>query len=161
LYLRAGVDLPPAEIYDGFDQVENGVGSVRWLQQRIEAVSGRLHGWEGSRIGVLTGTAMSQLMPQVLAPLAKITGSEYQLIPVVNSLFGPRVTTAGLLPGVALQQALCGRGDLDIALLPSEAVNDDGLFIDGMSLDLLMASVPTEVRLSKDFTDVLEVPAAA
>ncbi len=161
LYLRAGVDLPPAEIYDGFDQVENGVGSVRWLQQRIEAVSGRLHGWEGSRIGVLTGTAMSQLMPQVLAPLAKITGSEYELIPVVNSLFGPRVTTAGLLPGVALQQALRGRGDLDIALLPSEAVNDDGLFIDGMSLDLLMASVPTEVRLSKDFTDVLEVPAAA
>jgi putative radical SAM enzyme (TIGR03279 family) len=161
LYLRAGVDLPPAEIYDGFDQVENGVGSVRWLQQRIEAVSGRLQGWEGSRIGVLTGTAMSQLMPQVLAPLAKITGSEYELIPVVNSLFGPRVTTAGLLPGVALQQALRGRGDLDVALLPSEAVNDDGLFIDGMSFELLMASVPTEVRLSKDFTDVLEVPAAA
>ena len=41
LYLRAGVELPPAEIYDGFDQVENGVGSVRWLQQRIEAVAGR------------------------------------------------------------------------------------------------------------------------
>jgi putative radical SAM enzyme (TIGR03279 family) len=161
LYLRAGVELPPAEIYDGFDQVENGVGSVRWLQQRIEAVSGRLHGWEGSRIGVLTGTAMGQLMPQVLAPLARITGSEYELITVVNSLFGPRVTTAGLLPGVALQQALRGRGDLDIALLPSEAINDDGLFIDGMSLDLLMASVPTELRLSKDFTDVLEVPAAA
>ena len=35
LYLRADLDLPPAEIYDGFDQVENGVGAVRWLQQRI------------------------------------------------------------------------------------------------------------------------------
>jgi putative radical SAM enzyme (TIGR03279 family) len=161
LYLRAGVELPPAEIYDGFDQVENGVGSVRWLQQRIAAVSTRLQGWDGSRIGVLTGTAMSQLMPQVLAPLARITGSEYELIPVINSLFGPRVTTAGLLPGVALQQALRGRGDLDLALLPSEAVNDEGLFIDGMSLELLEASVPVDVRLSKDFTDVLEIPAAA
>jgi NifB/MoaA-like Fe-S oxidoreductase len=134
---------------------------VRWLQQRIAAVSTRLKGWDGSRIGVLTGTAMSQLMPQVLAPLARITGSEYELIPVVNSLFGPRVTTAGLLPGVALQQALRGRGDLDLALLPSEAVNDEGLFIDGMSLELLEASVPVDVRLSKDFTDVLEIPAAA
>jgi NifB/MoaA-like Fe-S oxidoreductase len=161
LYLRAGVELPPAEIYDGFDQVENGVGSVRWLQQRINSVSTRLQGWEGSRIGVLTGTAMSQLMPQVLAPLARITGSEYELIPVVNSLFGPRVTTAGLLPGAAFQQALRGRGDLDVALLPSEAVNDEGLFIDGMSLELLMASVTMDVRLSKDFTDVLEIPAAA
>src|SRR5918997_1093666 len=36
LYLRAGVPLPPPDIYDGFDQVENGVGSVRWLQQRIQ-----------------------------------------------------------------------------------------------------------------------------
>ena len=35
LYLRAGVELPPAEIYDGFEQVENGVGSVRWLQRQI------------------------------------------------------------------------------------------------------------------------------
>jgi len=34
LYLRAGVELPPAEIYDDFEQVENGVGSVRWLQRR-------------------------------------------------------------------------------------------------------------------------------
>src|SRR5919112_1246750 len=42
LYLRAGVELPPAEIYDDFDQVENGVGSVRWLQRRIAADADRL-----------------------------------------------------------------------------------------------------------------------
>jgi putative radical SAM enzyme (TIGR03279 family) len=161
LYLRAGVQLPSAEIYDGFDQVENGVGSVRWLQQRIEAVADRLGGWEGKRIGVVTGTAMSQLMPMVLAPLAGITGSEFELIPVVNTLFGASVTTAGLLPGAAMQQALRGRGDLDLALIPGESVNDDGLFIDDMSLSLLSAAVPVEVRLSKDFTDALREPVAA
>ena len=75
LYLRAGVELPPAEIYDGFDQVENGVGSVRWLQQRIDAVSGRAEGGREAGSAVVTGTAMSQLMPKVLAPLAQITGS--------------------------------------------------------------------------------------
>src|SRR3954471_16735198 len=87
LYLRAGVELPSAEIYDGFDQVENGVGSVRWLQQQIETVSAELRGWEGKRIAVVTGTAMGQLMPMVLAPLSKVTGAEFELIPVVNSLF--------------------------------------------------------------------------
>ena len=59
LYVRAGVELPPAEIYDGFDQVENGVGSVRWLQRQIDdrrATS--CSGWAGRRIGVVTGTAM-------------------------------------------------------------------------------------------------------
>jgi putative radical SAM enzyme (TIGR03279 family) len=161
LYLRAGVELPPAGIYDGFDQVENGVGSVRWLQQQIEAHSSKLTGWEGKRIGVLTGMAMSRLMPMVLEPLAGATGSELELIPVVNTLFGPSVTTAGLLPGVAMQQVLRGRRDLDLVLLPGESANDDGLFIDSMSLDLLAASVPVEVRLSQDFTDALHQPVAA
>ena len=161
LYVRAGVELPPAEIYDGFDQVENGVGSVRWLQRQIAQGADELHGWAGRTIGVVTGTAMGQLMPMVLEPLARVTGASFELIPVVNTLFGASVTTAGLLPGVALQRALAGRRDLDLALLPGEAVNDDGLFMDDMSLDLLAAAVPMELRLSKDFIDALHPPVAA
>jgi putative radical SAM enzyme (TIGR03279 family) len=161
LYLRAGVELPAAEIYDGFDQVENGVGSVRWLQQQIETVAQQLHAWAGKRIAVVTGTAMAPLMPMVLEPLARLTGSDFELIPVVNTLFGPSVTTAGLLPGAAIQDALRGRGDLDLALIPGEAINDDGLFIDSMSLELLSESVPVEVRPSKDFGDALHEPVAA
>jgi hypothetical protein len=80
---------------------------------------------------------------------------------VVNSLFGPSVTTAGLLPGTALQAVLAGRGDLDLALLPGESINDDGLFMDSMSLALLSAAVPMELRLSKDFVDALHEPVAA
>jgi NifB/MoaA-like Fe-S oxidoreductase len=161
LYLRAGVELPGAEIYDGFDQVENGVGSVRWLQQRIEAAADQLHEWKGKRIAVVTGTAMAPLMPLVLESLTRITEARFEVVPVVNSLFGPRVTTAGLLPGAAMQQALQSRRDLDLILLPGESVNDDGLFIDSMSLDLLASTVPAEIRLSKDFSDALQIPVAA
>jgi putative radical SAM enzyme (TIGR03279 family) len=161
LYLRADVDLPPAEIYDGFDQVENGVGAVRWLQQRIASRAEAIGGWEGRRVGVVTGTAMSRLMPMVLEPLARVTGARFELLPVVNTLFGASVTTAGLLPGMAVQEALRGRSDLDLALLPGECVNDDGLFMDGMSADLLAAASPVEIRFSKDFVDALEVGVAA
>jgi putative radical SAM enzyme (TIGR03279 family) len=160
LYLRAGVELPPAEIYDGFEQVENGVGAVRWLQQRIAEEAGELRGWSGRRVGVVTGTAMGALMPMVLEPLAHISGARFELIPVVNTLFGASVTTAGLLPGGALRDALVGR-ELDLALLPGESVNDDGLFIDNMSFERLRAAVPMEVRLSKDFADALQEPVAA
>jgi len=161
LYVRAGTELPQAEIYDGFEQVENGVGSVRWLQAQIARGAEGLHGWSGQRIGVVTGTAMSQLMPMVLEPLARATGAAFELIPVVNTLFGASVTTAGLLPGTALQQALAGRDELDLALLPGEAVNDDGLFMDSMSLELLAAAVPMALRLSKDFIDALQDGIAA
>ncbi len=161
LYLRAGLDLPPAAIYDGFDQVENGVGAVRWLQQRIGSRAEAIAGWEGRRVGVVTGSAMSRLMPMVLEPLARVTGARFELLPVVNTLFGPSVTTAGLLPGTAVQEALRRRGDLDLALLPGESVNDDGLFIDGMSAELLAATSPVEIRFSKDFADALELGVAA
>lgn len=161
LYLRAGVELPPAEIYDDFEQVENGVGSVRWLQRRIASEAGGLGQWSGRRIGVVTGTAMGQLMPMVLEPLRTATGAAFELIALENPLFGASVTTAGLLPGQAFADALRSRGDLDLVLLPGESVNDDGLFIDSMSLAVLRAEVPAELRLSKDFADALGLPAAA
>jgi putative radical SAM enzyme (TIGR03279 family) len=161
LYLRADVELPAAAIYDGFEQVENGVGAVRWLQQRIEARADAIVGWDGRKIGVVTGTAMSRLMPMVIEPLARVTGARFELLPVVNTLFGASVTTAGLLPGTAVQEALRGRGDLDLVLLPGESINDDGLFMDGMSAELLAAALPVELRFSRDFADALETGVAA
>jgi len=161
LYLRAGLALPAAAAYDGFEQVENGVGAVRWLQQRIDAAREELGDWAGRRIGIVTGSAMGALMPQVLEPLTHATGAEFELIAVENSLFGASVTTAGLLPGRAIEAALADQTGLELALLPGEAVNDDGLFIDSMSLEHLAARVPFELRLSKDFIDALDIPLAA
>ena len=161
LYLRAGLDLPKPEVYDGFEQVENGVGAVRWLQQRIAAEAPSLAGWQGRRIGVVTGTAMAPLMPLVLDPLTRATGARFELLPVENTLFGPSVTTAGLLPGAAIRDALLARPGLELVLLPGECVNDDGLFIDNLSIGGLGDRLPVEIRLSKDFADALQAPLAA
>jgi NifB/MoaA-like Fe-S oxidoreductase len=99
-------------------------------------------------------------MPEVLATLKQATGATFELIVLENSLFGPRVTTAGLLPGRAFLEALRDRSDLDLALLPGESVNDSGSFIDDLSFETLTAEVPVPVRLSKMFVDAAEaVPA--
>lgn len=155
LYLRAGLPLPAASVYGDFEQTENGVGSVRFLQRQIDAAAPTLGNWGGRRIGVLTGLSMGMLMPQVLEPLRQHTGADFELIPLENTLFGRTVTTAGLLPGAAFAQALSGRTDLDLALLPGECLNDDGLFMDSMSAQALAAAVPMEVRFSRTFADAL------
>ncbi|OLD59611.1 MAG: hypothetical protein AUF60_04855 [Gemmatimonadetes bacterium 13_1_20CM_69_28] len=148
LYLQAGEPLPPAEWYGDFEQRENGVGAVRYLQTQIAAAAGK-------RIGVVTGAAMGRLMPQVLAEVAAVTGARFELVVVENPLFGPSVTTAGLLPAAAIEAALRGRADLDLALLPAEAVNDDLIFMDEVGADELAERLPMPVRLSYDFADVL------
>ncbi len=155
LYLQAGEPLPPAEWYGDFEQRENGVGSVRFLQTRIAAAADRLPDLGGKRIGVVTGTAMARLMPQVLDGLAAATGARFELVVVQNTLFGASVTTAGLLPAAAIERALAARRDLDLALLPAEAVNDDLRFMDDVAAQALAERLPMPIRLSSDFADVL------
>lgn len=161
LYLQAGRELPPAEWYGDFEQRENGVGAVRYLQSRIAAEVEGLGGQAGRKVAVVTGRAMGPLMPQVVEPLARATGAHFEILTLDNALFGTSVTTAGLLPGSAFRAALADRRDLDLALLPAEAVNDDLLFMDDMSLEELAGQVPMPIRLSHDFADVLAGDAVA
>jgi putative radical SAM enzyme (TIGR03279 family) len=161
LYLVAERDLPPADAYEGFEQVENGVGSVRYLQRQIEQARQDMPDLTGQRIAVLTGSAMGRLMPQVLEGLSRATHARYELLPLENDLFGHTVTTAGLLPGRAFAKALAGRSDLALALLPAEAVNDNGLFMDDMTVAELTAKAPCEIRFSYHFTDALTVESPA
>ncbi len=155
LYLRADQPLPDAAWYGDFEQRENGVGAVRYLQNRIAAGRGSYGGWAGKRVGVVTGAAMAPLMPQVVAELARESGAIIEVVGVANSLFGPSVTTAGLLPGEAIAMALTPRTDLDLALLPAESVNDDLLFMDDVHAHALRDRLPMEMRFSHDFADAL------
>lgn len=161
LYLRAGVELPPEERYDSFDQVENGVGSVRWLQRQVREGAPHLPSWAGKRIGVLTGISMGSLMPQVLEPLAAATGATFDLIAIENDLFGPRVTTAGLLTSEAIRVAIETMAPADLVLIPGECINQDGLFIDSIPLTDVQASTTMPIRPSKTFIDALGDPLAA
>jgi len=161
LYLRADLPLPSEESYGDFEQMENGVGSVRFLQRRVREEAGHFRVWAGKRVGIVTGTSMGRLMPQVLAPLAEASRAHLELIVVENGLFGPRVTTAGLLPGKSIAEALAGRTDLDLVLLPGESINDDHLFIDNMDAEVLAASIPAPIHFSKDFSDALDQGVAA
>ncbi len=157
LYLQAGEPLPAAEWYGDFEQRENGVGSVRFLQTRIAAAGrgGRLPDLTGRTIGVVTGPAMGRLMPQVLDGLGSATGGRFEIVIVENTLFGPSVTSAGLLPAAAIEAAVRARADLDLVLLPAEAVNDDLRFIDDVDAHVLAGKLSSPVRFSHDFVDAL------
>jgi putative radical SAM enzyme (TIGR03279 family) len=157
LYLLAGLELPPMDHYGDFAQIENGVGAVTSLRERVRAGAPTLPRLEGRRIGVITGTSMAPLMPALLEQLTASTGAEFVLIPTTNSLFGPTTTTAGLLVGADIRRALEGRHDLDLALIPAETINDSGLFLDDERFVVVRESLPMPVYPSYDFIDVLSL----
>lgn len=161
LYLLAGLELPKAEHYRDFAQIENGVGAVTSLRDRVREGLSRLPRLDGRRIGIVTGSAMASLMPELLEQLSAQTGAQFELIPTTNSLFGPTVTTAGLLVGADIRRALKDRGNLDLALIPAETINQDGIFLDDESFVAVREDLPMPVYPSYDFIDVLEQEASA
>ena len=155
LYLLAERDLPDESHYGDFAQIENGIGSVVLLRKRIREGIESLPALHGRRIGVVTGTSMGPLMPPLLAELANATGAKFELIVAENSLFGPTTTTAGLLVGADIRRSLADRHDLDLALIPAETINEDGIFLDDASFIAVRESLPMPVYPSYDFIDVL------
>ena len=161
LYLLAERDLPEAEHYGDFSQIENGIGAVASLRQRIADGLSSLPRMDGRRIGVVTGKGMAALMPALLSSLRQATGAEFELIVAENSLFGPTITTAGLLVGADIKRVLADRNDLSLALIPAETINEDGIFLDDVDFEALRASLPIPVFPSYDFVDFLAAEAEA
>jgi putative radical SAM enzyme (TIGR03279 family) len=156
LYMLAQRELPGPAHYGEFAQIENGVGAVTSLRMRLANGLDRVARRDGQRIGVVTGLAMAPLMPPLLERLGEVSGAEFELIIAENSLFGPTITTAGLLVGKDILGALANRRDLDIALIPAETINEDGVFLDDYTLAMVRESLPMPIFPSYDFIDVLE-----
>ena len=156
LYMLAERELPGAAHYGEFAQIENGVGAVTSLRRRVADGLNRLARRDGQRIGVVTGLAMAPLMRPLLQRLGDASGAEFELIVAENSLFGPTITTAGLLVGKDILGALAHRHDLDIALIPAETINEDSVFLDDYTLAMVRESLPMPIFPSYDFIDVLE-----
>lgn len=161
LYLLAERPLPGPEHYGDFSQIENGVGAVTWLRKRVREGVSSVRRFEGARVGVVTGTAMANILPELLDLLAERTGAQFELLRTVNSLFGPTISTAGLLVGADIERALGSRTDLDFALIPAETLNDESRFLDDRTLDDIRAAVPVPVIPSYDFIDALSAELAA
>src|SRR5450756_758093 len=156
LYMLAERELPGPDHYGEFAQIENGVGSVTSLRMRVAGGLERVARRDGQRIGVVTGLAMAPLMEPLLDRLRAVSGADFKLIVAENSLFGPTITTAGLLVGKDILTALSDRHDLDIALIPAETINEDGVFLDDFTLEAVRESLPMPIFPSYDFIDVLE-----
>ena len=155
LYLLAERTLPDADYYADFPQIENGVGSVASLRSRVHEGLESLPRLDGRRIGVVTGVSMAGIMPELLDQLSDATGARFELIVMENSLFGPTTTTAGLLVGADIRRALDGRHDIDLALIPAECINDNGVFLDDEPFITLREQLAMPVYPSYDFIDVL------
>lgn len=131
LFLLTGRKPPEAAYYDAFPQIENGIGMVRtFLDQWRAGLDDLIRDTDGAarHIALVTG----RLAQTFLEPMAaELSGGQLRLdvVAVDNDFFGHGITVSGLLTAQDITAAL-QNGPWDLAVLPPNAVNGDGLTLD-------------------------------
>lgn len=117
-YLVAGWEVPLTSEYDGFPQVENGVGMVRQLLDEWQALKADLPTVGLRPATLICGTLVAPLLARIVEELNGLTGADVRLVPVVNHFFGSVTTVSGLLTGQDVVTALQGEVLGEVVLLP-------------------------------------------
>lgn len=137
-YLLAEQPLPEADTYDGYLQLENGVGMVRLLEEEVTETLQGLAGDDRKRQATIaTGElAAPFLKAHVERIRKKYPNVQVRVIPVKNRFFGERITVAGLITGQDLIGQLRGNM-LGERLLITEHMLKSGepVFLDDVTVE--------------------------
>lgn len=159
-YLLAGRELPPAEYYDGFPQLDNGIGLARNFMEEFAAAVAEADDSKAAlaahkqqdnraklRLAVVSGTSISPLMAE-LAESISGAGEQVTMVPVPNHHFGTTVNVSGLLTAKDMLAALQDvAGKVDGILIPESALRTgDNVFLDDVSLSDFCARLPCRVE---------------
>jgi len=111
LYLLAGREIPEAFVYDGYPQIENGVGMIRSLiDRKLEEYADTPYDETEDEFAIATGTLAAPIL-EYLAECSKIVmpNRKIHVYPIINDFFGHSITVAGLITGRDLINQLKGR----------------------------------------------------
>ncbi|MBO5261167.1 MAG: DUF512 domain-containing protein [Coprococcus sp.] len=137
-YINAGRDFPESERYDGFIQLENGVGMVRLLldefQTELDALKGDDRVYEAS---IATGALVYDSIKHLVGLInSKYPNVKIHLYKIINDFFGHKITVTGLLTGGDIIKQLKGKELGRRLILPSNVLMaDEPKFLDDTTLD--------------------------
>lgn len=151
-YLLADMEIPPEETYDGYLQLENGVGMMRLLENEFMEELKVLEGDDRRRkVSIATGLLAAPLLTRLSKKFCeKFPGITLEVIPIRNEFFGEKITVSGLLTGQDILAQLKGK-DLGDVLLLSHTMLRSGeeVFLDDMTVTELKNSLQVPVDIVK------------
>ncbi|MCI5902372.1 MAG: DUF512 domain-containing protein [Blautia sp.] len=147
-YILAGEALPGEDSYDGYLQLENGVGMLRLLESEVDAaLSGRAGDDRRVRASIATGKlAAPYLQEHVRKIQEKYPNVQVRVQAIQNDFFGPSITVSGLITGADLYRQLSGTDLGDRLLLPCSMLRSgEEVFLDDMTVTELSEKLKTEI----------------
>lgn len=166
IYLMAGEPIPAEEEYDGYPQLENGVGMLRLLVEETgEAIAKKLA--EDSReenetseattehtqkkislaTGLLAAPTLNKLLKDISEAFPQIKGTIY---PIKNEFFGEQITVSGLITGRDILSQLKDKDLGERLLLPENMLRSgETVFLDDMTVNELENALQVPIIIVK------------
>ena len=161
-YLLAGEEIPEEERYDGYLQLENGVGMLRLLFNEFREAFDRAEGDHEKRsLSIATGQLAYPYIRRMAEKLQeKYPATEIRVYAVRNDFFGERITVSGLVTAQDMIAQLKGKELGDRLLIPCNMLKaDEDVFLDdytvGQVADALQVPAVIVKSSGQDFVDAV------
>ena len=157
-YLKAEREIPDADYYNGFPQLENGVGMWALLESEfMQALEECETKEKCRRVTAVTGQAAYPLIKKLAEKATeKIKGLEVNVVCAKNRLLGGMITVSGLLCGEDIAYALEGEDIGEELLIPPNSLRKEGdMFLDNMTVTELSQKLGVKVTANGSGGDEL------
>ena len=134
-FLLANSPIPENDYYEGYPQIENGIGLVREFLDNWKDYSDELltqH--RNKKVLFVTGVSFYPILKRLVEKLNIKENQFWKIIKVENEFLGKDVTVAGLLSGQDVIKAI-QKEKYDVLLLPDEMFNVDGITLDNFKME--------------------------
>lgn len=157
-YILAERELPEADRYDGYLQLENGVGMLRLMMDEFQEAmeearaQGLLPNTERrGELSIATGHLAYPYIKKMAEEIqCACPGLQIHVYPIVNCFFGESITVSGLLTGQDLAAQLSGKTLGEQLLLPENVLRSgEDVFLDDMTLGDLEKSLQVPINIVK------------
>lgn len=153
-YILAGEPLPEEDNYDGYVQLENGVGMLRLQEREFHEALEEARFSESSKLfekhctiatGKLAGPFLKELVKDLNAVYPNI---HVDVVVVTNDFFGPQITVSGLLTGQDIVAQLKNRTLGSELLLPVNVLRSgEDVLLDDMHINEIEKTLQVPVRI--------------
>ena len=151
-YILAEREMPEEERYDGYLQLENGVGMLRLLMNEFEEAYAELEGDDREiEVSMATGFLAYPYLKKMIGKLKeKFPHVTVHLYAIRNDFFGEKITVAGLITGQDLIAQLKGQKLGERLLLPCNMLRSgEEVFLDDVTLSEVKDSLQIQVDIVK------------
>lgn len=164
-YLNTGTPLPPSGRYDGFPQLEDGIGLTRLLIDEWARAKKRKtlpRNLRGRKATIGCATLIAPTMRSLVAGVNAETGAAIDVRAIENRLFGPDITVSGLLSGKCILDEFGGEQTDAPLFLPRSMFDERGvLTVDDMTLPALSAQLGRPIAPASQLLEVVQTIARA